>query len=79
MDFVAEEKEVERILQIPLKEFLSFQNRKFTDLKVRGHILKNVPYFDIEGEILWGATSMIMSELVRILDDMNINEHHLKL
>ncbi|WP_332910912.1 hypothetical protein [Algoriphagus boritolerans] len=27
----------------------------------------DAPYFEIDGEIVWGATAMILSELIQIL------------
>jgi len=44
---------------------------KTTSLTVRGHTLKGVPYFDISGEILWGATAMITSELIHLWNQEN--------
>ena len=32
-------------------------------------ILKNVPYFDLNGEVVWGATAMILHEFRLLLSD----------
>lgn len=38
------------------------------DLNINaGFILPDVPYFDLGGWILWGATAMIVSELVEVM------------
>jgi 8-oxo-dGTP pyrophosphatase MutT (NUDIX family) len=60
--------EVESILMPPLQIFAAESNRKITDLTLgqEGITIKNVPYFDVEGHIVWGATAMILSELMEI-------------
>ena len=59
--------EVERILTPAIHMFTLAENRKTTDLALgSGITLKNVPYFDIEGSMLWGATAMIMSEFLEL-------------
>jgi 8-oxo-dGTP pyrophosphatase MutT (NUDIX family) len=59
--------EVEAILTPPLDIFARPDRRKTTDLKVGdGVILNEVPYFDVEGRMVWGATAMILSEFVEI-------------
>ncbi len=61
-----QEDEVERVITIPLSDFSNHSIIKTTDLNVRGFKLNNVPYYDLYGEVLWGATAMIMSELVHL-------------
>lgn len=60
--------EVEAILTPPIDLFSQPENRKMTDLSVaQGVKLKEVPYFEVEGRIVWGATAMIMSEFVELI------------
>lgn len=60
--------EVESVLTPALEVFTRPENRKTTDLTLgSGILLKNVPYFDVEGHIIWGATAMIMSEFLELL------------
>ncbi|MCW5924111.1 MAG: CoA pyrophosphatase [Saprospiraceae bacterium] len=60
--------EVEAILTPPIDLFSQPENRKMTDLPVaQGVKLKEVPYFEVEGRIVWGATAMIMSEFVELI------------
>ncbi|MEO7175628.1 MAG: CoA pyrophosphatase [Saprospiraceae bacterium] len=67
-DFVAQETEVQNILEIPLMRFFEPDVRQLTDLKVaNGMRLKDVPYFQIDDKVIWGATSMMLSELIMIL------------
>ena len=68
-DFRPQPGEVERILTPPLSEFHKTGNRKMTDLRVNAGItLKNVPYFEVDGHMVWGATAMIMNEFLELLD-----------
>jgi 8-oxo-dGTP pyrophosphatase MutT (NUDIX family) len=60
--------EVEHILTPAIQVFAQPENSKIRDLTVGGHItLTNVPYYDVDGRIVWGATAMIMSEFVEIM------------
>ena len=43
------------------------QNHKVTDLEIRNTNII-APYFDVENHIVWGATAMILSELLAVLD-----------
>lgn len=61
--------EVESILTPALRLFQQAENKKTTDLTIgSGLTLKNVPYFDVDGCMVWGATAMILSEFLEILD-----------
>lgn len=69
-NFVREEFEVKEIIEVELSDFTNKTNHKAKDIKVRDMTLKNTPYFDIQGHVVWGATAMILSELVYILDNL---------
>ena len=61
--------EVETILTPALSIFRSPDRRKVSDVRVgeEGLVLKNVPYFDVDGHMVWGATAMIISEFQELL------------
>ena len=65
--FVKEEFEVQKILEVPIDKLFNTANYKVMDMSVRNSKLKNTPYFDIQGHVVWGATAMILSELTAIL------------
>ena len=68
-EFVPQPGEVEAILTPPLSVFSQPENRKMTDLSIgQGIVLKDVPYFDVEGRTVWGATAMIMSEFLEVVN-----------
>lgn len=59
--------EVSSILEIPLTRLKDPAARKTTDLSiVSGPLLRNVPYYDLHGHIVWGATAMMLSELLEV-------------
>lgn len=66
----ADPKEVETIIEIPLDEFYKEHNRKNKEINVRGITLP-VPCYEINGVTIWGATAMIISELLEVLPDYN--------
>ena len=42
--------------------------RKQTQLAVGGGMYLDTPYFAVEEEVVWGATAMILSEFIQVLD-----------
>ncbi len=66
--FIAQEREVKAIVEIPIKEFLNSQNIKKTDICINNYILYDVPCWEIENNIIWGATAMILSEFCEVLN-----------
>jgi 8-oxo-dGTP pyrophosphatase MutT (NUDIX family) len=67
--FTPQPSEVASILEVPLDHFLTEQNIRRMDMTVQGNLrLKDVPYFDIGGKVLWGATAMMMSELLALIE-----------
>ena len=40
-----------------------------TDMTIgEGVTLKKVPYFEVEGRVLWGATAMMLNEFLEVLE-----------
>lgn len=61
--------EVQRVIEAPLAVLLDKQNRKFKDIHLPNNIrLRNVPYFEVNGNVVWGATAMILSEFTAIVE-----------
>lgn len=68
--FVPEIKEVERVIESPLEHILDQQRRKEKDIVVGDNYTIRSPYFDIDGEVIWGATAMMLSELVTVIKEI---------
>lgn len=66
-NFIPEPEEVQSILEIPFKQFLDEKNRRSKDLHLQPQlVLREVPYFDVLNQTVWGATAMMISELVDV-------------
>ncbi len=66
--FIADPFEVQRIIETPVNLFLDAN--KIAEKKMFLKSLDNsvtVKYYNVEGEVLWGATAMIISEISEIL------------
>ena len=61
--------EVEEVLEVPLAHLLDQQRRKLTEITVSsGMVLKDIPYYDLHNKVVWGATAMMLSEFVYLLE-----------
>lgn len=65
--FVPDPSEVAQIIELPLSVFLSDAIVIETNLSTSYAQNINVPAFEIEGHVVWGATAMILSELKDVL------------
>ncbi|MFN4121852.1 MAG: NUDIX hydrolase [Flavobacteriales bacterium] len=62
-----EHREVEELIRVPLSLFFLNENIKQTRMTFSNHYQTDVPYYDLFGKVLWGATAMITSELVEMI------------
>jgi len=68
--FTLAEQEVERLIELPVSRLLeptavAWEERVRT---VPPHGVMNVPYFDVDGARVWGATAMILAEFGALID-----------
>ena len=66
-NYVLEEKEVERLIEIPLAEVLSEYNVSSQRITTSYAKELEVPVFKFEEEIIWGATAMMLSEIKELM------------
>lgn len=67
-DYVIDPVEVKEVIEAPLNDFFNPEKLKTIDMRVNGgFILKDTPYFDIKDFVVWGATAMIMNELLELI------------
>ena len=57
--------EVAKLIQAPLAEFLDPGNRREEMWQLRNRDVL-VPFFDVQEQIIWGATAMILSEMLAL-------------
>ncbi|MGB3802266.1 MAG: CoA pyrophosphatase [Lewinella sp.] len=66
-EFVLQASEVQRILELPFAGFYAEDAVAYRDKKLfNGMILKDVPHWEVAGEAVWGATAMMVGELVEL-------------
>lgn len=69
-DFFPQPDEVAEVLEIPFTAFRDDRNRQLKDLHITPQItLKQVPYFNVHQQTVWGATAMMISELLETVGD----------
>ncbi|WP_241507235.1 NUDIX hydrolase [Aquimarina sediminis] len=66
-DFVLQKEEVAKVIEVPLEELLNENN--VVPQKLTTSYAKNieVPSFELNGYVVWGATAMMLSELKMLL------------
>lgn len=65
-DFRINSEEVEALILFPLSDFVACETISETPVQTLSGVLQ-VRYYPYNGEIIWGATAMILSELIEIL------------
>lgn len=67
--------EVERLIEAPLVHLLHPETVRWEqrqrDRPAGGAM--DVPYFDVDGARVWGATAMVLAELLAVLEDVEAN------
>jgi len=66
-DFRSDPEEVESILEVPIEELLNELNILEKDITIFPAIRLKVPCFYVDGNVIWGATAMILNELIDII------------
>jgi 8-oxo-dGTP pyrophosphatase MutT (NUDIX family) len=67
--FVLDPVEVASLIETPLMPLLQGQYRGQSTVQVRGGAWQ-VPSFSIQGHVVWGATAMMLSELVAVMGEV---------
>ena len=68
LTFTKQEKEVENILEIELASLLEPKIVEETSIKMSENESFNVPCFNVENTVIWGATAMIVNELIHLIN-----------
>lgn len=72
LNFTRDPREVVEVINAPLDFFLQPEVLKEKTLNVRGMQL-DIPVFDFNGHIIWGATAMMISELITLIKRLDEN------
>ncbi len=65
-DFFPDKKEVDKIFEVRFSDFLNFDKKGIRNITV-GKRQMEVPGFDIQNQWVWGATALIMNEIVEVM------------
>ncbi len=67
-EYIIQEREVDEIIEIPFDDFYKSDAIKEKDFYVNSlKAVSNAPYFDVTNAEIWGASAMVISELLEIL------------
>ena len=69
-EYIPDPEEVSRVIEGKASDLMADKNRKVKELLIQDKYKIVAPYFDIENEIVWGATAMILSEFSAILKEI---------
>ncbi len=64
--FIINKTEVNELIALPLKKFLLDSHINTGEVDVRNQKIETL-FYKIEGNVIWGATAMIMSEFTEIV------------
>ncbi len=64
--FILNKTEVDKVIVLPLKKFLLDSHINTGEVDVRNEKIETL-FYKIEGNVIWGATAMIMSEFTEIV------------
>ncbi len=68
-DFNPDPFEVERIINCPVHQLTDVSIRKEGEITVRDKYQLRAPYFDIDNEMVWGATAMMLGEFMYLWEN----------
>ena len=71
-EFIPEKKEVVFIIEADLEPFLNYSIVSRKPFNIRGEQI-DIKYFDYKGSVIWGATAMILNELLVIMNKANLS------
>ena len=67
--FIRQEREVAEVIEVELKQLIHPKTKKYKTITFgNGYTIKDVPYFDVNGKTVWGATAMMLSEFVTLIN-----------
>lgn len=67
-NFVLDPREVAKLFEPSVTDLLNGDLRTKKGIRLSNNVTVNVPCFDMVGEVVWGATAMILSELAAVIE-----------
>ena len=69
-DFHPDATEVQRIIEIDIFDKINPERIVTKTITFKNNLQVNAPGFEVSGEFMWGATAMIFSELIQVLENV---------
>jgi 8-oxo-dGTP pyrophosphatase MutT (NUDIX family) len=67
-EYKLDEREVQEVLEVDFDHFLNPEIIRWKDFPAHNSVRQTrAPYFDVDGTIIWGATAMMLTELLDLL------------
>jgi 8-oxo-dGTP pyrophosphatase MutT (NUDIX family) len=73
-EFSPDKREVHDIITPKLLDLVDKSNRMVKEINVKNGVILNSPYFNLSGQVVWGATAMMLSELLVILNEYQASQ-----
>ncbi len=71
--FIPQLTEVAEVVEVSLTELIAPETLKYKSMQFKDkYTVKNVPYFDVNGKTVWGATAMMLSEFLAIINQKKV-------
>ncbi|MEM9821734.1 MAG: CoA pyrophosphatase [Bacteroidota bacterium] len=70
--FIRQASEVKSIIETPLSLLLDPRTLQHTDIPIKEGVLKGVPFFNVFGHTVWGATAMMLSEFLHLVEAVQL-------
>ena len=68
LSFSPEQREVAAVLRIPIRIFTDAKHVQYKRISTQNNAVIKAPCYVFQDELIWGATAMLVSELVSILN-----------
>ncbi|WP_338767614.1 CoA pyrophosphatase [Bernardetia sp. ABR2-2B] len=69
--FIPDPKEVDRIIEAPLSFLQNPNLRMQKKVKLANDVVLDVPYFAVNDDSVWGATAMMLSEFLHLIEEID--------
>ena len=66
-DYILQESEIEGVINFPLYALFDPDLKRKKDMLIRGKVYPDIPFYQFDNSVIWGATAMILSELEVLL------------
>lgn len=71
--FIRQEREVAEVVEVALNQLIHPKTKKYKTITFgNGYTIKDVPYYDVNGKTVWGATAMMLSEFVTLINQKKV-------